>query len=152
MDNNIESLEGLDLGFRRTTHDKLNWKLEIQKRLDICIATYGTPLFFKNVERLTKTIVFNIHGYKFKDTILTKMYSLQYMQILKEEFYKRYRRDDWFHPISKQGLILDLKQDYHEQLYDFVCQLIAEKGLLLDTDVYTPIRMKKRMDDMGYEE
>ena len=64
------------------------------------------PLFFKNVERLTKTIIFDIQGYKFKDTILKKIHRLQYEQILKEEFYKRYRRTEWYHPISKQGIIL----------------------------------------------
>lgn len=143
-------LEGLDLGFRRTTSDKLNWKIEIQKRLDICISTYGTEKFFKNVERLIKTIIFNIHGYKFKETIDKKVFNLRYRQILQEKWYEHYDRNTWRHPLRQKILLLDLTQEYYDGLYDFICQLIAEKGLLLDTEVYIPVRSKKRMVDEEY--
>lgn len=146
----MEDLEGLDLGFRRTTKDKLNWRLEIQKRMDIAISTYGTERFFKNVERLIKTIVFNIHGYKFKETIEEEVFKLKYRQILKEKWYERFDRNTWEHPIRRKILLMDLTQEYYDDLYDFICQLIAEKGLLLDTEVITPIRMKgPMMDEYG---
>lgn len=146
----IDDLEGIDLGFRRTTKDKLNWRLEIQKRLDICISTYGTERFFKNVERLVKTIVFNIHGYKFKKTIGGKVLKLKYNQVLQEKWHERYDRNTWEHPLRKKILLMDLTQEYYDELYDFICQLIAEKGLLLDTEVYIPVRTKGRITDEEY--
>lgn len=144
------SLDDYDIGFRKTVSDKLNWRIEIQKRMDICITTYGTTMFFKNVERLTKTIIFNIHGYRFKREIEKKKMELNYNKYIQIEYLRRYDRDTWYHPLKKGIRLLELNNDYYEKLYDFICQLIAEKGLLLDTEKIIPIRISniKQQDEL----
>lgn len=139
-----------NLGYRKTTPDKLTWKNEIQKRLDICIATYKTNLFGANVERLIKTILFDVKGYKFKVVIEEERIRLD--QIVKNsvEHYQETKPEIWGDPIKQAGRRYDLNEWKYDKFYDFIFQLIAEKGLLLDTDVYIPIRAKKPMSVEDY--
>jgi len=140
-----------NLGYRKTTPDKLTWKNEIQKRLDICIATYKSNLFGINVERLIKTIVFDVRGYKFKKVVEDEIQRLNDVVEENRVYYQTEKPELWGHPIKQQEINYDLWEWKYNQLYNFIFQLIAEKGLLLDTDVYIPIRAKKPMsvDEYG---
>ena len=139
-----------NLGYRKTTPDKLTWKNEIQKRLDICIATYETNMFGKNVERLVKTIYFNIRGYKFKKLIDEEDERLKTNVVNKIIYHQTYEPYRWGCPIRQIKMKYNISEKYYKELYEFITQLIAEKGLLLDTDVYIPIQVKKPMSVKDY--
>jgi len=139
-----------NLGYRKTTPDKLTWKNEIQKRLDICIATYKTNLFPNNVERLIKTILFDVKGYKFKKEIDAEVIRLDEMVKNSINHYQQEIPEIWGDPIRQAQKRYDLQEWKYNELYNFLFQLIAEKGLLLDTDVYIPIRAKKPMSVEDY--
>lgn len=139
-----------NLGYRKTTPDKLTWKNEIQKRLDICIATYKTNMFGDNVDRLIKTIIFDIKGYKFKIVIEEEQIKLAAIAKKNIDICQKEEPEIFGHPILQAHKRYELNEKYYNDLYDFLFQLIADKGLLLDTDVYIPIRAKKPMSVEDY--
>jgi hypothetical protein len=139
--------ETIDIGFRKTTSDKLAWKLEIQKILDLCIRTYGTTAFFKFVERLKKTIYFNVQGYEFRKAIDEKITDLEFDKIVKATYYAIYQPEEWNNPLKRKFREMDIIKVYYDELYDFIIQLIGEKGLLVDTEVYIPIRKASELRD-----
>jgi len=132
-----------NVGYRRHTYDKLNWKLEIQKRLDICLSTYRTDAFGKNVERVIKAVYFDVRGYRFRKQIDEKKEELLKNKLEIIDYYRNDKPEIWGHPIHQASIKYDLTEIYYDALFDFVFQLVSEKGLLVDTDVYVPIRMKK---------
>ena len=103
-----------NLGYRKHTEDKLAWKNEIQKRFDICIATFNSPMFFNNVERLIKSIIFDVKGYRYKTRIEDKRLELKRQMQSSKMYYQQYYPEIWYHPIHQ----VELKYDLNEQYYN----------------------------------
>jgi len=128
------------VGIRRTSEDKLTYKLIIADAINQCRRTMGTFSFKDSVDGLEKIIKFDIPGYQLKTQIQeikdTLNYEMKQMEKEKEkkltpsQFNKRAYQAKW--RILRNKI-------YWETYYERLIQLLAKENLCLETEKYVAV-------------
>ena len=113
------------------SHDKLNYRAEIQSRISNYLSAIGTFDLEKAVMALRNSVFFEIPGLPFKTEIIEK----------EKELMREYRdrvinliendRDMWIHPIKKAYWDSEFKEIHYMNLAMFLLDLIAKHDGLM---------------------
>ena len=140
-----ETIDLGELGYRKTSEDKLTYKNIIADAINWCRRTRGSTRFKEAVENLESIILFDIPGYKLQsqiDDIKEEMAVERIEKINKEkEKHGRY----YLRNSVQAKLRLEIARWYWERYFQKLIQLLARENLLLETQKVVKLRMKKPM-------
>lgn len=126
-----------------TSRDKLTYKMVVQSRVQLCLSSRGTLSFPRNVQALKSSIYFDVEGLKFKTDIRAKEFELgermkDYLLSIEDSV-----PGTLTHPIRREFFYLKAKTKYHEDLFEYLVDLLATSKALFQT---------KDFVEMGFEE
>jgi len=147
MDNDIDLQDEISLAFKKSTEDKLAWKLEIAAAIRDCRRSKGTFDFKNRVMGLEDIIYFNIPGYRLKDELdaLKQKVKTNLNEMVEE---KRKLDGIEFH---RRAYIAKFKIEKERYFWDNyfrgIIQILGDHNLLFDTEKYVHIKEVKQLDD-----
>lgn len=125
---------------RKTTEDKLAYKLEIADAIRMCRRFRGTMMFPYMVKSLEEIISFDVTGYKLR-TGLEKI-KIELANSQKEYIkLKKLKKGKYFYKNSEQAkLKINVKEWYWSTYFMEIIQLLADYNLLFDKDKTVSVR------------
>ena len=111
--------------------DKVDYRKEIHKIIDMCLMTFDNPSMFKpNVKKLVACVCNDYPGIDLKTPIETEM------NILLEEYnatIKEAKQDGeiWYHPLKRSMLQYDTENTYWYKLFDCIMNMLGSKRVLM---------------------
>lgn len=151
MKNNDEEQDFAEIGFRKSTGDKLTYKINISNAIENCRRCKGFIGAYENaVSGLIDTVYFNMRtSKKLKDQIDE---IIQRLDKEREEKWNERKNNTERWIFYKRGNLAkfrnQLDKGYWEAIYREIKQVLANEGLLLEEENIVPIRFKR--DTKGF--
>ena len=137
----------VDIGFRRKSEDKLNYRNIVADAINWCRKAQGTIYFHKAVEGLEKVIWFDIPGYKLKSKTLKIQYELRLERTKKLNFFKQKYGRQIYRRKNRMQVRLYLEDWYWNEYFSSLIQLLASENLLFETEKVIPLRIGQTSED-----
>ncbi|MBY8986823.1 MAG: hypothetical protein KGD61_00085 [Candidatus Lokiarchaeota archaeon] len=131
MNGNKKYREDADESRSIRAHDKLNYRIVIQNKINDYLNSIGSLTLGQAVQSLRNSVYFEIPGLPFKSEIdkkereLMTDYHDNVMALIKQD------RDSWIHPIKKLIADTTFRDKYFMDLAEFLLNLIAEHDGLM---------------------
>ena len=135
-----EDEDAIALALKRSSADKLAWKIEIADATRDCRKTKGTFRFRYMVEALEDIIYVNIPGYHLSPEIDNIKKLLDKLRSEKIEMEKREKKRFFYSRPFQAKFKIKVSKWYWNTYYKKLIQLLAEHNLLLETQKYVKIK------------
>ena len=131
----IEELNtDFEYSIRKTSEDKLTYKNIIADAINWCRKSMGTMYFKEAVKGLEKIIKFDVIGYKLLSEIKQIKIDLDIEQQKNIKLKKKRLGRSFYGNAEQAKLKLEISEWYWEEYFERLIQLLANNGLLFDTE------------------
>lgn len=143
----VDDEELIDFGLRKKNVDKVTYRDILKNCIMQCLWTKGTFNYKNNVMALEDAIYIDIKGYRLRKVIEKIKQDLQHQKknlIIVER--KRLGRN-FYGNVEQVTFKIKMQRWYWDSLFSRLYQLIAEEGLLLETEKVIKVRMKQPLGE-----
>ena len=136
-------------GIRRTSEDKLTYKNIIADAINWCRKSMGTRHMPNAVQGLERIIKFDVKGYKLRTSLQEIQVELNKEKLHKIKIEKKRLGRNFYGNSEQARFKLKQSEWYWNEYFEMIIQLLANNGLLFDTEKTIPIKEVGRVKNEG---